>query len=221
MAGPPAPSPGQIADALIPTISIIVGVASVLTASIGVFTAFRINKKKIGESPNILTSDENNLSNNNLFLFQEYHSQGLRQANFSFNFSIAAACVGFSMICLSILLTYFQYSSQEVSTNLSLSKPIFVLASGAIVDAVAGLFFIQSNKTRSTMVAFFDKLRTDRKLDEALSLVNAITNADHADRLRMLLAMKFAEIAVSANMLNDLSVYETSTSDVRAKSDLP
>jgi hypothetical protein len=213
MAGPPAPSPGQIADALIPTISIIVGVASVLTASIGVFTAFRLNRKRVGITS--ITEPSSSL-NNNLSLFQEYHSQGLRQANFSFNFSIAAACVGFSMICLSILLTYFQYVGQESS----LSKPIFVLTSGTIVDAVAGLFFIQSNKTRNTMVAFFDKLRTDRKLDEALSLVNAITNADHADRLRMLLSMKFAEIAVSANMLNELSPDDNSTSDTTTRSDL-
>jgi hypothetical protein len=36
---------------------------------------------------------------------------------------------------------------------------------------VSALFFVQSNRARNLMTAFFDKLRQDRSLEEALRLI--------------------------------------------------
>ena len=52
------------------------------------------------------------------------------------------------------------------------------------------------------MTEFFDKLRTDRKLDECLKLADQISDPSMAGRLKALLALHFAEIQV------DLPVFQ-------------
>jgi hypothetical protein len=78
--------------------------------------------------------------------------------------------LGFAIIALSIGI-FLQGTPAASGWLESAGKPAFTLIAGTIIDAVAALFFVQSNKARQLMTEFFDKLRVDRKLDEALSLM--------------------------------------------------
>jgi hypothetical protein len=54
------------------------------------------------------------------------------------------------------------------------------------------------------MTEFFDKLRTDRKLDESLKLVEAIGDAPIGSNLRALLAINFAEIKIDKELYDSV-----------------
>jgi hypothetical protein len=75
------------------------------------------------------------------------------------------------------------------------------LVAGTVIDAVAALFFVQSNKARQLMVEFFDKLRVDRKLDEALALISKIEDKSISGRVRGIIAMNFSEVPLDQNIL--------------------
>lgn len=65
-------------------------------------------------------------------------------------------------------------------------KPLAILGviAGTIIDAIAALFFVQSNRARELMVQFFDRLRADRKLDEAIRLAETVP--DEAEKSALL-----------------------------------
>jgi hypothetical protein len=50
------------------------------------------------------------------------------------------------------------------------------------------------------MVDFFDKLRVDRKLDEALRLASTVDDKKTGSNLKALLSLNFAEIAVDREL---------------------
>jgi hypothetical protein len=121
-------------------------------------------------------------------LFLQYHSQGLSQSQISFWFSLVFAAIGFAIIVMGIL------SVQKDISIWNQGKAFITLISGVIIDAVSALFFVQSNKARQLMIEFFDKLRTDRKFEESLKLANEIPDDTLKSRLKIALAMNFAEI---------------------------
>jgi hypothetical protein len=125
-------------------------------------------------------------------LLREYHSQGLAQSRISFWFSLVFAAIGFFVIVLSVGL--FITQGQQPDPTTSLHKPTFALVAGTIIDAVAALFFVQSNRARQLMTEFFDKLRIDRKLDEALRLANEIIDQKVQASLKAVLALSFADV---------------------------
>jgi len=145
-------------------------------------------------------------TNQQYALLQEYHAQGLAQSKISFWFSLIFAAIGFFIIIISILS--YVFSNEAVNTELavkstlldSAGKPIFAVIAGTIIDAVAALFFVQSNKARQLMTEFFDKLRIDRKLDESLNVLSKIEDKTISSRVKALLALNFAEIDVTDDM---------------------
>jgi hypothetical protein len=141
-------------------------------------------------------------------LLREYHAQGLSQSRISFWFSLVFASLGFAIIAFSIVL----FTQQTGDTLSGAGKPVFTLVAGTVIDAVSALFFVQSNKVRQLMTDFFDKLRTDRKLDESLKLVEAIGDAPIGSNLRALLAINFAEIQIDKELYD--SVLLTRSPDV-------
>lgn len=126
-------------------------------------------------------------------LLRAYHTQSLAQSRTSMWFSLVFAALGFAVIVTAIL-----------TTEPNASK-IIKLTSGTIIDAVAGLFFVQSNKARELMAAFFDKLRTDRKLDESLRLVERIADPTVKSRLQMVLSLNFAGVQLDNATLLSLA----------------
>jgi len=120
-------------------------------------------------------------------LLSEYHAQGLAQSRISFWFSLVFAGLGFAVIATALLTM-----KPEVSLTQQ-ARPFISIVSGVITEAVSALFFVQSNKARSLMIEFFDKLRADRKLEEALRLASDLPDAMLQSRLRVLLALKFVD----------------------------
>lgn len=97
-------------------------------------------------------------------LLKQYHDQGLAQSRVSFWFSLIAASVGFMVI-----VTAFLIADSGVAITQQ-GRAALTLLAGTIVETTAGLFFVQSNRARKLMIEFFDRLRMDRKLFEALKL---------------------------------------------------
>jgi hypothetical protein len=137
-----------------------------------------------------------------------YHFQGLAQAKISFWFSLIFAAIGFAIICIGLLT-----SISEDGISLGDAKTLVPLISGTIIDAVAALFFVQSNKARELMTEFFDRLRMDRKFEESLKLANDIPDPHMKIKIKIILSLHFAEIEVSdeflAAILNETNVSKT------------
>ncbi len=131
-------------------------------------------------------------------LMREYHAQGLAQSKASFWFSLIFASLGFAVIVSAAV------SLQPNEKVLEQGRTIVTLIAGTVIDAVAALFFVQSNKARQLMVEFFDRLRNDQKLEESLRLVHAIENIETKSRLQSMLAIHFVDVKVSDSFLGSL-----------------
>jgi hypothetical protein len=75
------------------------------------------------------------------------------------------------------------------------------LLAGTIIESVASLFFVQSNRARRLMVDFFDRLRTDRKLLESLKLVASVPDQKLRSNLQVMLALSLADAKTSPAVL--------------------
>jgi len=191
-------------------------ILSLLAAAVGsiqVFSIFRRQKKEVEEVSTLIekirktTKEEGNnekrtekekreIEEEKYALFLQYHSQGgLSQLKISFWFSLIFASIGFAVIINEIL------SIQKDVAVWNQGKAFISLISGTIIDAISALFFVQSNKARQLMIDFFDNLRTDRKFEESLKLSEQIPDVNLKSKIKILLALNFAEVKVSDNIL--------------------
>ncbi len=141
------------------------------------------------------SADDEGYEDREYRLLSEYHAQGLAQSKTSFQFSIFFASLGFLVIVVAVAFSITSTRESWAGTTVS-------LIAGAIVEAVAGLFFVQSNRARSLMVAFFDRLRTDRNLRDALGLAENIDDEDLRSRLQTQLALSMAGSSDSEGTLD-------------------
>jgi TRADD-N domain-containing protein len=148
-------------------------------------------------------------------LMREYHTQGLSQSRVSFWFSLIFASLGFAIIALAVGIFLQSDANSNAGWLDTAGKPIFTLIAGTVIDAVAALFFVQSNKARQLMTEFFDKLRVDRKLDEALGLMSSIPDPAIASRVKGIVALAFAEVTMDSGVLGTLLDTKAPTSDQR------
>ncbi|MFN3780493.1 MAG: TRADD-N-associated membrane domain-containing protein [Brevundimonas aurantiaca] len=140
-------------------------------------------------------------------LIEVYHKQGLNQATVSFWVSISFAIIGFLLI-ISAGVAGFQPSRN--TNDLSVFLP---LVSGTIVEAVSALFFAQSNHSRKMMIEFFDKLRADRKLAEALKFAREVQTEPTASNLKAYLSLRFADINPPDSAILGILAPQSKTSD--------
>jgi uncharacterized membrane-anchored protein YhcB (DUF1043 family) len=129
-------------------------------------------------------------------IVRKYHAQGLAQSRASFWFSLGFASLGFFIIATAVL---------TIDRNADLSQQsaaVISLLAGTIIDAVAGLFFVQSGRAQRVMQEFFEKLRTDRRLEESLTLVDHITDPELQGKLQVLLSLNFADVKPSNEILS-------------------
>jgi hypothetical protein len=117
----------------------------------------------------------------------EYSAQGLAQSQTSFQASIVFASLGFLVIVTGVIVAIVRKDGARADA-------IVPIIGGAIVDAVSALFFTINTRAQKVMVEFFDKLRADRRLEEALLLVKGVSDQAMASRLQVLLALQFAEV---------------------------
>ena len=159
-------------DWLLTSFSVVASVTTVIATLISAYAAARQLKpsKAIdgGISPlqvrEIEQSKELGPKPFEISALANYYNQVLKRANLAFVFSILFASIGFCVII-------FAFSSH--STN-DLAGTIVKVASGAIIDAVSGLFFVQSTSAQRNMGDFFEKLRLDRLNAEARELIGGI-----------------------------------------------
>lgn len=133
-----------------------------------------------------------------LALMSKYHTQGLTQSRVSFIFSIGFAAVGFILIAVALLTT----DPDKAITDQSI--PIAGVTSSIVIEAVASLFFVQSNRARQIMVEFFDRLRADRRLEEALQLADEMPDPTLRARMMLVLGLSLAERQVTDELLSVL-----------------
>jgi len=117
-------------------------------------------------------------------LINGYHEQALDQAKVQFWFSVVAAAIGFGIII---------YAATEIDLKnlVTFSKTL----PGIVMDAVAFLFFKQAAETRQRATELYDRLRTDKRNAESVSLVSSIED------IRVRSAVK-AQIALHMSGLN-------------------
>jgi hypothetical protein len=113
-----------------------------------------------------------------------YYAQILSQSKVSFWFSLIFASLGFLVIVVAAFL-YNQTNS---------GSAIAQFVAGIIMDAVAGLFFVQSKNAQKSMGDFFDKLRKDRAQVESRALCEAVSTQEAKDSLRVHLALFYAGV---------------------------
>jgi Cyanobacterial TRADD-N associated 2-Transmembrane domain len=128
-------------------------------------------------------------------LSKDYHQQGLAQSRISFWFSLIFASLGFVLIAVSVI------PSKDVQHQ----QTWIGMVSGTIIDAVSALFFVQSNRAREQMAAFFDKLRADQKLLDALQLCRNIGDVDLRNRLQTVLALSLSDTKITEQMVASLA----------------
>lgn len=119
----------------------------------------------------------------------QYHANSLAQSRISFWFSIAAATLGFVMVLSAVAMALMGGEKTTAAIG---------VLSGAIIDAVAALFFTQSNQARKLMTEFFDKLRLDRQFNESLRLCESIPDHAIQSGLKAKLALFFAGVPSTA-----------------------
>jgi hypothetical protein len=127
-------------------------------------------------------------------LFEQYHKQGLAQSRQSFRFSLVFASLGFLIIAGAVINAVAQDTGVNGANSVS-------LLGGAVIEAVATLFFVQSNKARMLMEQFFDRLRADRALDEALRLSDEVSDTLVQSRLKTALAFTLAGSEASEGVM--------------------
>ena len=113
-----------------------------------------------------------------------YYNQALTRATVSFWFSLIFAAIGFAVII-------FAFATHEAG---DIGGTALKLTSGAVIDAVSSLFFIQSTNAQKSMGEFFEKLRLDRLNAEAREMLGEIENAERRDQLRSQLVLKYSAI---------------------------
>jgi hypothetical protein len=133
-------------------------------------------------------------------LSKDYHQQCLAQSRMSFWFSLIFASLGFLIISASVIAAV----SNRAAT--AQPQPIFALVAGTIIDAVSALFFVQSNKARKQMAEFFDKLRADQKLQDALDLCSKIPDPALQKKVRSVLAPTLSECQLTENLIASIAL---------------
>ena len=137
-------------------------------------------------------------------LLNEYYQQGLQQSSISFNFSIWAAVSGFSIIILSVLKPIFSELSDQ--SNI---QTVIQIGAGTIINAVSSIFFVLSNRNKKAMIEFSEKLRIDRKLNEALDLLESIED-DYSikTKIKALVIIEFSGLSISKEELFSILMNE-------------
>jgi hypothetical protein len=134
-------------------------------------------------------------------LLRDYHAQGLGQSKVSFRISVAFASFGFLVIVAAIGRALLVDTEESISQQ---GAAFITLLSGAVVEAVAALFFVQANRSRILMAEFFDKLRSDRRLQDSRLVADKLADEILRSRLQTLLALNLAEVTTTDELLQAL-----------------
>lgn len=141
-------------------------------------------KKSIDE--NNLNKYESGIDRENLAekLVMSYHQQALFQAKIQFFFSIFAAVVGF----VYILYASFKIDDANIVTTAKIIP-------GIAIDAIAAIFFKQSEHTRQRATELYDRLRKDQQMRRAESIAESIENEHIRSAIKAQVALHMAGLS--------------------------
>lgn len=125
-------------------------------------------------------------------LLRAYATQGLTQSKISFNTSLSAATLGFIVILGGVVLSLLGGRIEQA---------IVPVIGGTVIDAVSLLFFVQDRRHQKTMFDFFERLREDRKLDEALALLRNTPDEQIRSRVQAAMVLHFAGVPEGLHVL--------------------
>lgn len=128
----------------------------------------------------------------------QYYAQVLAQSKISFWFSLVAASLGFSVIIIAVF----------INSGASAGATAAQIIAGLTMDAVAGLFFVQSKAAQTSMGEFFDKLRRDRQQVESRKLCDSISDNRARDAIKVHLTLHYASIG-GADSISDAIIKAT------------
>lgn len=140
----------------------------------------------------ILNNSALNFENEHL---SSYYKQTLYQSQISFWFSLIFASLGFLLIILASVLH---------ATN-SLDKTIISIISGVVIDAISALFFVQSNNAKKAVTTFFEKLRKDKQIHDAIKISESIEDTKLKDKLKVNLSLSLLGLANSEEITKELT----------------
>lgn len=128
-------------------------------------------------------------------LIRDYHARSLAQSHVSFLFAIGTSVAGFVVIIFAVATVVDGGFDKAATAGIQ-------IAAAVVVEAVAGMFFAMSNKSRTLLANFFDKLRVDNQYEEALRLARDMPPGQVRERLHAALALgltenKFAKTALA------------------------
>jgi len=135
-------------------------------------------------------------------LVDSYHNQALSQAKIQFWFSVSAATIGF---------IYILYAATLIDGATFLSY--FKVLPGVIIDAIAALFFTQAEKTRERATELYDRLRHDKQMVRAETVVGSIEDLQIRSAVKAQIALHMAglspkEIDLKAFMTNQFELQQ-------------
>ncbi|PZV27204.1 MAG: hypothetical protein DCF12_05775 [Snowella sp.] len=117
-------------------------------------------------------------------LVKSYHSQALRQSGIQFYFSVAAATVGFGLII---------YAGMS-AVNTDNPKKLLNTFPGAVISGVSALFFKQAEDTRKRATDLYDRLRSDERQSQAITLANGIESQEFRSLVQAQLVLHLADV---------------------------
>jgi hypothetical protein len=82
------------------------------------------------------------------------------------------------------------------TANLKSAEGVIGIIAGVILDAVAALFFVQSNRARALMTEYLDRLRTDRRFEEGLAIVPKIEDPKVRAEVQSKLALSLTSVVL-------------------------
>jgi len=126
-------------------------------------------------------------------MLTQIYSHGLAQAKVSFFVSIV-----FGMLGSAVLLAGVGLAIMHAESNGNRYAAIVTQTSGAVIDLLAGVFFMQSNRTRRDMgsqgVMLRDDSRFDRRLKAASILSDNIKDAPLRNQVRAQMALQLVGV---------------------------
>lgn len=130
-------------------------------------------------------------------LLKAYYRQVLSQSNISFTFSLIFSALGFIVIIFSLLRLNPSGNSQDSTTWAN-------LVAGLIIEAVSALIFVQTNNARRTMIDFSEKIRLDRRLNEALEMIETMEDKVIQSKVKATLVLLFSGLNVEKEALKEV-----------------
>ncbi|MEU0856938.1 hypothetical protein ACFY7F_28535 [Streptomyces griseofuscus] len=112
-------------------------------------------------------------------MLTQIYSHGLAQAKVSFFVSIV-----FGMVGSAVLLTGVGLAIGHADSNGSRYAAIVTQTAGAVINLLAGVFFLQSNRTRRDMGAQGVMLRDDSRFDRRLKAASVLSDNISDEPLR-------------------------------------